>query len=76
MAMHKPVISQFYFLGSMGKKAFENIVGKGKMLLTSIISFSHNVFYPVEGKEHHLSHIAFNLYQAQFFLSGKGLTGL
>ena len=30
------------------KKSFENIMRKGKMLLTSIFSFSRNVFHPSE----------------------------
>ena len=31
-------------LTTLRKKPFENIVGKGEMLLTSIFSISHNVF--------------------------------
>ena len=32
------------------KKAFENIVGNEKILVTSIFSYSHNVFYPAKDK--------------------------
>ena len=32
------------------KKAFENIVGKGEILVTSIFNFSHNVFYLFHNK--------------------------
>ena len=42
------------FRGPKGKKPFENIVGKVQMLVTSILSFSHNAFYLTEGKLHHL----------------------
>ena len=33
----------------------ENIVGKEKMLATSIFSFSHDVFLPIRVKSHQLS---------------------
>ena len=31
-------------------KAFENVVGKGEMLVTSIFSFSHNIFFSSQHK--------------------------
>ena len=40
-------------------KAFENIVGKEKTLVTSIFSFSHNVFYPIREKNQNFSNIQF-----------------
>ena len=40
-------------MASGAKKAFENIVEKGKMLVASIFSFSHNVFLPVKDKKQH-----------------------
>ena len=42
--------SEICYLGK-GKKDF------GKMLVTSIFSFPHKVFYPLKGKLDHLSHI-------------------
>ena len=33
-------------------KPFENTVGKGKMLVTSIFSFSLNVFYPIKNRNY------------------------
>ena len=41
------------------KKAFENIVGREKMLVTSIFSFSYNVFYLIKDKNFHCSNIEF-----------------
>ena len=32
---------------------------KEKMLVTSIFSFSHNVFFPIKDKNHHLEYIYF-----------------
>ena len=40
-------------------KSFENIVGKGKMLVTSIFSFSNNGFYPSQNKYQFFSHLYF-----------------
>ena len=37
----------------LGKKPFENIVGKGKIACTSNFSFSHNVFYSIRDRNHH-----------------------
>ena len=36
-------------------RVFENIVRKGENAVTSIFSFSHNVFYPIKEKLDHLS---------------------
>ena len=33
---------------SLKKNLFETIVGKGKILVTSIFSFSNNAFYPIK----------------------------
>ena len=44
---------------SLQKMAFENIVGKGENALTSIFSFSHNVFYHFQNKFQFLGHIYF-----------------
>ena len=35
------------------KRALENILGKEKMLETSIFFLYHNVFYPIEDKKNH-----------------------
>ena len=45
-----PITTQSRVLTTLQKKAFENIVGKEKMLVTSIFSFFHNVFYPSQNK--------------------------
>ena len=37
------------------KKSFENIVEKEKMLVTSIISFSNDVFFPIKDQYNHFS---------------------
>ena len=66
---------------TLKKRSFENIVGKEKMLVTSIFSFSHNVFYPSQ-KEFLLeswvffllSANAFYLDQPKYLLFGKGLS--
>ena len=34
---------------------------KEKMLMTSIFSFSHIVFYPIKGRNNHLSYIYFDI---------------
>ena len=44
---------------SLGKKSSENIVGKGKMLVTNIFFFSHNAFYPIEDKYNDFSNNKF-----------------
>ena len=42
------------------KKAFlKTLWEKKKMLLTSIFSFSHNVFYSIKDRNHHLTYIYF-----------------
>ena len=51
------VILQSRLLTTLWKKPFENIVGKEKMLITSIFSFSHNVFYSIIERNHHFSNI-------------------
>ena len=44
---------------TLKKKALENIVGKGKMVVNCIFSFAHNVFYLSQDKFKFLSHIYF-----------------
>ena len=46
-------------LTTLGKRTFENIAEKEKMLVTSIFSFSHNVFYPFQTRFKCLSKIFF-----------------
>ena len=55
---------------------------KKKMPVTSIFSFSHNVFYVFEEKLHHFSKqfksmqmYAFNLDETKVLLSDKGVKG-
>ena len=65
------------------KRGFGNIVGKAEKLMEiiSIFSFSHNVFYPIKERNHHMSYMIFIVwknYCAQFgsvqnFVFGKGL---
>ena len=40
-------------------EAFQNIVGKEKMLVTSIFSFSYDVFYPSQNKIQFLNQVYF-----------------
>ena len=55
---------------------------KEKMLVTSIFSISHSVFYSIKERNHHFNNIyfvvckiyAFNLDQAKILLFGKELT--
>ena len=43
--------AQSGLLMTLNEKAFENIVGEGENAgITSIFSFSHNVFYPSQKK--------------------------
>ena len=46
-------------LTTLNHRAFENIAEKGKMLVSSIFSFSHNVFYPSQTKFELFIHIFF-----------------
>ena len=63
------------------KTAFENIVGKGEMLMTSIFSFSHNVSYPSKTRFHFLGYLylfchlqtAFNLDKSKILAFGIDL---
>ena len=53
-------------LTTIGKKPFENIVGKGesaKVLVTSIFYIFHNVFFSIKEKLHQLSHIEMVVYE-------------
>ena len=55
-----------------GKEAFfENIVGKEKMLVTSIFSFSHNVFYSIKDRNYHLCYIHFVVCRCYQFGQGQ-----
>ena len=52
----KSCVLYYYFtLANLRKKAFTNIIRK--MLVTSIFSFSSNVFYPIKGNVYNPSHI-------------------
>ena len=67
---------------TLKKKAFENIVGKKKMLVTSIFSFSHSVFFLSQANFNFSvtfilsSANAFNLDQFKNLLFGKELKEL
>ena len=54
---------------TLKQRAFENIVGKKKMLVTSIFFFSHNVSSSIKERNHYLSSIkvvsAFTLVKAK-----------
>ena len=57
------------------KKPFENVVGKEKMLVTTIFPISHNVFYLFRDRNHHFSNIRFVVckpFQIFFFFGGGG----
>ena len=63
------------------KSFLKTLWEKEKMLVTSIFSFSHSVFYPVSDRNHHLSYSfflssanAFNLVTCKILLFGKQLT--
>ena len=64
---------------TLKKKAFEDIVGKGEMLVASVFSFSHYVFYSSHYKLPFLSQIYFavcNCFQfdvVKNFVVGKEL---
>ena len=51
--------TQSRLLTFLKSRAFENIVGKEKMLVTSIFSLSHNVFYSSQAKFQFFIHIYF-----------------
>ena len=44
-------------LTGLGKKPFENIVGKGEIACTSNFSFSHSVFYSITDRNYHFCYI-------------------
>ena len=52
-----PFTTESRLLMTLYEKPFENIVGKEKMLVTSIFSFSHNVFHPSYNKFWLFGHI-------------------
>ena len=52
------------------QKPFWNIVGKGKMLETSIFSFAHNFFHSIREKLHPLSNTEIVVYKS--FQFGQG----
>ena len=61
-----------------GKKSlFKTLWEKEKMLLTSIFSFSHNVFYSYQRQISFMLHLfcrlTFNLYKLKFLSSWNGL---
>ena len=41
------------------KRLFKTLWEKEKMLVTSIFSFSHHVFYPIKDRNHHICYIYF-----------------
>ena len=47
------------FQQSQDRSLLKTLWEKEKMLVTSIFSFSHNVFYPIKDRNHHLSYIYF-----------------
>ena len=49
---------------TLNNEAFENIMEKERMLVTSFSSFFHNVVYPLKGRFHNVSHINFDLSSA------------
>ena len=49
--------TQCWLLTTLGKRPFETLWKKEKMLVTSIFSFSHNVFYPSLNKYQFFCHI-------------------
>ena len=51
--------TQSRLLTTLKQKPFENIWKNVKMLVTSILSFSHNVFYPSQNKALFLIYIYF-----------------
>ena len=44
-------------LTGLGKKPFENIVGKGEIACTSNFSLSDNVFYSIKDRNYHFCYI-------------------
>ena len=63
----------------LGKKPFENIVGKGEIACTGNVSFSHDVFYSIKAEiiifvPCSLSSAnTFNLVLVQILVRGNGL---
>ena len=58
---------------------WKTLLVKEKMLVTSIFSFSHSIFYSTKERNYHLSNIyrlqnAFNLVMSKILSFGKGLT--
>ena len=43
-------------LPTLGKKKLKTLWEKEKMLVTSIFSFSHNIFIPIKDKNHHFKY--------------------
>ena len=52
VGMGEVFTTQSRLLITLRKKSFENMVGNGKMLVTSIFSISHNVFHPIKYGKH------------------------
>ena len=46
--------NQSIHLMTLIKEAFENVIGKEKMLVTSFFFIAHNFFYPVKDDSLHL----------------------
>ena len=58
----KPLSTWFFILSpitTLKKTAFKNVVGRRKCYLTSVFSFSHNVFDPFRSKFQCLSQVFF-----------------
>ena len=49
--------TQSHLLTTLKKSLLKTLWEKGKMLVTCIFSFSHNVLYPIKDGNHHFSHI-------------------
>ena len=55
--MYWLIPTQWHLLTGLGKKPFENIVGKGEIACTSNFSFSHNIFYSIKDRNYHFCYI-------------------
>ena len=55
------------FWGARIKSLLKTLWEKEKMLVTSIFSFSHNVFYPFQNKFQFFSHVYFVVFQCFHF---------
>ena len=54
-----PFPNKWFFLHLWDRRLLKTLCEKEKMLVTSIFSFSHSVFYPVKDKFYVSSHVYF-----------------